>query len=54
MVVREKNCYYAIALTDFFVFLSCAEEKYILFEAYFILSSFYGFFRMNNQFTVEN
>lgn len=25
MVVREKNCYYAIALTDFFVFLSCAE-----------------------------
>ena len=26
MVVREKNCYYAIALTDFFVFLSCAEE----------------------------
>ena len=29
MVVREKNCYYAIALTDFFVFLSCAEEKFI-------------------------
>ena len=28
MVVREKNCYYAIALTDFFVFLSCAEKKY--------------------------
>lgn len=27
MVVREKNCYYAIALTDFFVFLSCAEVK---------------------------
>ena len=27
MVVREKNCYYAIALTDFFVFLSCAEKK---------------------------
>ena len=26
MVVREKNCYYAIALTDFFVFLSCAEK----------------------------
>lgn len=26
MVVREKNCYYAIALTDFFVFLSCAER----------------------------
>lgn len=26
MVVREKNCYYAIALTDFFVFLSCAEN----------------------------
>ena len=26
MVVREKNCYYAIALTDFFVFLSCAEH----------------------------
>ena len=29
MVVREKNCYYAIALTDFFVFLSCAENKLI-------------------------
>lgn len=29
MVVREKNCYYAIALTDFFVFLSCAENKII-------------------------
>ena len=29
MVVREKNCYYAIALTDFFVFLSCAEKKFI-------------------------
>ena len=29
MVVREKNCYYAIALTDFFVFLSCAEKKII-------------------------
>ena len=28
MVVREKNCYYAIALTDFFVFLSCAEKFY--------------------------
>ena len=28
MVVREKNCYYAIALTDFFVFLSCAEENF--------------------------
>ena len=28
MVVREKNCYYAIALTDFFVFLSCAENPY--------------------------
>lgn len=27
MVVREKNCYYAIALTDFFVFLSCAEKN---------------------------
>lgn len=27
MVVREKNCYYAIALTDFFVFLSCAEIR---------------------------
>ena len=27
MVVREKNCYYAIALTDFFVFLSCAEPN---------------------------
>ena len=34
MVVREKNCYYAIALTDFFVFLSCAEisdiHRYIM------------------------
>lgn len=30
MVVREKNCYYAIALTDFFVFLSCADFKNIL------------------------
>ena len=29
MVVREKNCYYAIALTDFFVFLSCAEVTFI-------------------------
>ena len=29
MVVREKNCYYAIALTDFFVFLSCAETFFI-------------------------
>lgn len=29
MVVREKNCYYAIALTDFFVFLSCAEQYII-------------------------
>lgn len=29
MVVREKNCYYAIALTDFFVFLSCAEKFFI-------------------------
>ncbi|ATR80108.1 hypothetical protein NP7_12255 (plasmid) [Moraxella osloensis] len=29
MVVREKNCYYAIALTDFFVFLSCAEKEFI-------------------------
>ena len=29
MVVREKNCYYAIALTDFFVFLSCAENYHI-------------------------
>ena len=28
MMVREKNCYYAIALTDFFVFLSCAEINY--------------------------
>ena len=25
-------------------------EKYTLLEAYFILSNFYGFFRMNNQF----
>ena len=31
MVVREKNCYYAIALTDFFVFLSCAEIVMLLF-----------------------
>ena len=30
MVVREKNCYYAIALTDFFVFLSCAEKLLLL------------------------
>lgn len=30
MVVREKNCYYAIALTDFFVFLSCAEKFNII------------------------
>ena len=30
MVVREKNCYYAIALTDFFVFLSCAEKDFII------------------------
>ncbi|STY94510.1 Uncharacterised protein [Moraxella atlantae] len=29
MVVREKNCYYAIALTDFFVFLSCAEKAIV-------------------------
>ena len=28
MMVREKNCYYAIALTDFFVFLSCAELNF--------------------------
>ena len=35
MVVREKNCYYAIALTDFFVFLSCAEEFFILKAHYF-------------------
>ena len=32
MVVREKNCYYAIALTDFFVFLSCAEQSKIMFH----------------------
>ena len=30
MVVREKNCYYAIALTDFFVFLSCAESGFMV------------------------
>ena len=35
MVVREKNCYYAIALTDFFVFLSCAEKA----KSYFRLDS---------------
>ena len=29
-------------------------EKYKLLEAYFILFSFYGIFRMNNKFTVEN
>lgn len=29
-------------------------EKYTLFEAYFILSSFHGFLKINNQFTVEN
>ena len=34
MVVREKNCYYAIAVTDFFFFLSCAEKKYISIEIY--------------------
>ena len=34
MVVREKNCYYAIALTDFFVFLSCAEEEISRSDAY--------------------
>lgn len=28
-------------------------EKYILFEAYFILSSFYRFFRINNQFITK-
>ena len=33
MVVREKNCYYAIALTDFFVFLSCAEQKGLGFKS---------------------
>lgn len=33
MVVREKNCYYAIALTDFFVFLSCAENLFKLVRA---------------------
>lgn len=33
MVVREKNCYYAIALTDFFVFLSCAEAFLLNFYA---------------------
>jgi hypothetical protein len=32
MVVREKNCYYAIALTDFFVFLSCAEDELLSFD----------------------
>ena len=34
MVVREKNCYYAIALTDFFVFLSCAEIYSIEFRRF--------------------
>lgn len=34
MVVREKNCYYAIALTDFFVFLSCAEKFIIQLERF--------------------
>ena len=38
MVVREKNCYYAIALTDFFVFLSCAELKILLLDIILILS----------------
>mgnify|MGYP006877689449 FL=1 len=28
-------------------------EKYTLFEAYFILSSFYGFFKINNQFITK-
>ncbi len=27
VVVREKNCYYDMALTDFFVFLLCAEKN---------------------------
>lgn len=28
-------------------------EKYTLLEAYFILSNFYGFFKMNNQFITK-
>ena len=36
MVVREKNCYYAIALTDFFVFLSCAEKFSIEIDLLFL------------------
>ena len=28
-------------------------EKYILSESYFILSSFYGFFKINNQFIIK-
>ena len=28
-------------------------EKYTLFESYFILSSFYGFFKINNQFIIK-
>ena len=51
MVVREKNCYYAIALTDFFVFLSCAEKKRriimfrwaIIFAVIALIASFLGF-----------
>ena len=40
MVVREKNCYYAIALTDFFVFLSCAEIflLFFVFDIYFLFN----------------
>lgn len=34
MMVREKNCYYAIALTDFFVFLSCAEKNHLTISDY--------------------
>ena len=44
MVVREKNCYYAIALTDFFVFLSCAEKKYISIDRYIYLYTYLLFF----------
>ena len=32
--IRLKNYYYAFALTDFFVFLSCAEMDYLKINGY--------------------
>lgn len=52
MVVREKNCYYAIALTDFFVFLSCA-EKHTLKEIPLDVPSQVCITRDNTQLTVD-